>query len=71
MKTKIVKMLFDVMIDRLGEEDIKIWIDNGLDILEDKIENSKTKVDDTFILPVINLLRNQLDIPDDYAGDED
>jgi uncharacterized protein YjaG (DUF416 family) len=71
MKTKIIAMILDLISERLSNEDIKIWIDAGLDILEDKIEKSKTKLDDRFILPVIKMCREQLDIPDDYAGDED
>jgi len=63
MKTALIAML-QALLAVLNEEQVKGFIDKGLDFLEDKIEASKTTWDDTMILPIINHFRKIMDIPD-------
>ena len=42
-----------------------VFIDGGLDWIEDKVEASVNKVDDAAVLPMCNLIRTVLRVPDD------
>lgn len=51
------------LFDALG--DLKtVFIDAGLDYIEDKVIASENKIDDTVILPACNLVRTVLRVPD-------
>ena len=56
--------LVGMIFEKLDSEDVKVWADKGLDMLEDKIAASPNKVDDTVVLPLINLMRVSFSIPD-------
>ena len=64
MKEKLIMWLVGEMISRLKAEDIKVWIDKGLDMLENKIAETPNKADDMVVLPMIGVLRSALSIPD-------
>ena len=63
MKTALIAML-QALLAVMNEEQVKGFIDKGLDYLEDKIEASVTTWDDTMVLPVIAHFRKIMDIPD-------
>jgi hypothetical protein len=42
----------------------KVFIDAGLDYVEEKVEGSATELDDITVLPVCNMIRNVLNVPD-------
>jgi len=51
------------LFDALG--DLKtIFLDAGLDYIEDKVIASENKIDDTLILPACSLVRTVLRVPD-------
>lgn len=48
----------------LSPDLVKGFIDKGLDVIENTVEASETKLDDTLMLPIINMIRTTFDIPD-------
>ena len=64
MKKTMILWMVGEMLARLKPAMIKQWIDQGLDMLENKIAESPTTVDDTVVLPVIGVLRDALNVPD-------
>lgn len=64
-KTKTgIKFLLEKLREATDEENEKIMWDKALDIIEILIEDSKTKIDDWTILPLIRIVRRRYDIPD-------
>jgi len=64
VKEKLIVWLLTMMVERLKSEDVKNWIDQGLDMLEDKVAETSNKTDDLVILPLIGILRGAMSIPD-------
>ena len=64
MKEKMLVWLVGMIFEKLDAEDVKVWADRGLDLIEDKVAESATKYDDKIVLPLINLMREAFDIPD-------
>lgn len=60
IKAAMINMAINFVMARLDSEEVKKWIDMGLDILEDKAEETPNKMDD-FALKV---LREAMSIPD-------
>ena len=60
MITNLLTTLFTVMSPEL----VKGFIDKCLDSVEDMIQASETTMDDSLLLPVINMIRTTFDIPD-------
>lgn len=60
----IVGSLFTNLLSLLTPEIAKEALDAAFDVIEDKVEGSKNKVDDTIVLPILLKLRQLLDIPD-------
>jgi hypothetical protein len=48
----------------LTPENLKLFVDAGLDAIENFVEKSETDVDNKIILPMCKLIRNTFDIPD-------
>ena len=65
MKEKMIAWAIGMIVERMAAEDVKKWVDIGLDILESAIEKSETKYDDMVVLPIIKIIREAFDIPDD------
>ena len=63
MEKKVASWLIGFLLSRLNSEDVKRFIDKGLDVLEDKIMEEPDTYDD-LVLGVIKLLREMGDIPD-------
>lgn len=67
MKEQMLKMLISFILARVSEKDMKKWADAGIDLIEDSVVGSETKIDDEFVLPMCSLMRNAFQIPDtDY-----
>lgn len=64
MKEKIILMAVNMFISRMSGDDMKIWMDHGIDIIEDKVTASESKTDDMIVLPLCKLVREALTIPD-------
>ena len=61
----LVSQIISTVLSLLPKEKFKEIVDALLDVIEDKIEASETKIDDMVILPLIKKVRELLDIPDD------
>lgn len=64
MKEKLILMAVNMFISRMSGEDMKKWIDTGLDIIEEKVKDSPSKTDDMIVLPLCNILREAFSVPD-------
>lgn len=64
MKNKLIMWAVTMFIERLSGEDMKKWIDMGLDLIEDSVEASPNKTDDMIVLPICKLVREALSVPD-------
>lgn len=64
MKAILIQQLTTILLSMLSPEMLKIAADKILDIVEDAVMNSETKVDDAVILPLCSTLRATFDIPD-------
>ena len=60
---KIVAWLVGYLMQRLDSDDIRLLVDRGLDVVEDRVMAEPDKYDD-LILSVIKLIRTIGDIPD-------
>lgn len=61
---EIVKQVIGLILSLLSKEDAKELIDTLLDKVEDKIAATENKIDDAVVLPLINKVREILDVPD-------
>ena len=68
MKAKIISILLPMVIEKivgmLDDELLLKFADKGLDFIEDFIAGTETTIDDVTVLPVINLIRETFNIPD-------
>ena len=64
MKEKIAALIAGLIVERLTGDMIKRWADMSLDMIEDAIAKSETKLDDKLALPVINAIREGFGIED-------
>lgn len=64
MKKTMILWIVGEILARVKPEDVKAWIDKGLDMLENKIAESPSLMDDTLLLPMIGTLRAALNVPD-------
>jgi len=53
-----------VLLPLLTPEIIKKGLDAFFNAIEEAVHKSDTKLDDTAIIPVVNLLREALNVPD-------
>lgn len=67
-KSTILETLLNSLLCAVPPEITKGFIDSGLDIIENYIATSKTKMDDMIVLPLIAMIRVSFNIPDnDYV----
>lgn len=65
MKTTLIGSLITALLKVVQDDaEIKIWIDSLLDKIEERVAASPNKFDDATILPLCNLIRKQLNVPD-------
>ena len=65
MKNKLLTTLISMTLSMLTPELLKQFADMFLDFIEDYVLGTKSKVDDAVILPMIGMIRQTYDIPDD------
>lgn len=53
----------------LLEEQKDLFVDAGLDYIEDNVAASESKIDDMVVLPMCNLVRSVLNVPDNDEDD--
>jgi len=61
---EILKQVIVMLLTLVKKEQAKVLGDKLLDTLEDFVKDSKNKVDDAIVLPLIIKAREILDIPD-------
>lgn len=64
MKNAFLGQLINFLLSALTPETMKRAVDAVLDVAEKAVEESETKLDDTIVLPLIDLIRNSFNIPD-------
>ena len=64
MKAKLLAMLVGAVMEVLTPDLLKKFIDMVLDFVEDKVEGSKSTVDDAIVLPLCSMIRTAFDVPD-------
>lgn len=60
----IIGSLFTNLLSLLTPEIAKEALDAAFDVIEDRVEKSGNKIDDTIVLPILLKLRQLLEIPD-------
>jgi hypothetical protein len=65
MKVKIITELMSMLLKLLKPEMLLGVADKVLDMVEDKVEESSTDIDDKIILPLIEKIREAFNIPDE------
>ena len=64
MKDKMIMWAVTMFLERMSGDDLKKWIDMGLDIIEDKVEATPSPTDDMIVLPICKIVREALSVPD-------
>lgn len=64
MQAYLLKMLMEIVLERLSEDVTRSLMDKLLDQIEDFVEKSDTEVDDLIILPLCQLIRKSFNIED-------
>lgn len=57
-------MLIQGLFAILTPENLKMFVDAGLDAIEDAVEKSENQVDDKLVLPMCKIIRSTFGIPD-------
>ena len=58
----ILISMFSSILSKLPGDVVKKALDKALDVVESSVAKSETKIDDQFVLPAIQWLRQQLGI---------
>ena len=64
MKEKMIMWAVEMFIERLSSEDLKKWVEMGLDLLEDKAEASANKFDDKLVAAFAAMVRGAMNMED-------
>lgn len=64
MKEKMIMWAVEMFISRLSAEDLKKWVEMGLDLLEDKAEESINKFDDKLVTAFAAMVRGAMNMED-------
>ena len=64
MKNEIIVKLLAMLLKLLEPEMLRGAVDKVLDYVEEKVKESGSKYDDVLVLPLIEMIRNTFDIPD-------
>jgi len=56
--------LITSLLKAIDPQTLKDGMDALLDVVEDKVQSSENKIDDTIVLPICSLIRQAFDIPD-------
>lgn len=61
---KILTYLLPALLKLLKPEVLRKAMDGLLDIVENSVEKSETKIDDIIVLPLCKLIRDTFNVPD-------
>jgi len=64
MLEALISSFWAILLKTYGEEDVKEFLDALIDKVEERIEESETKLDDWALLPPIAAIREYFDLPD-------
>ena len=64
MKNEIIVKLLAMLLKLLEPEMLRGAVDKVLDYVEEKVKESGSKYDDVLVLPLIEMIRNTFNIPD-------
>ena len=64
LQQRVLRYGVDAVIAALPPEALRELADDVLDHAERAVQNSETKTDDAVLVPVINLVRETFNIPD-------
>lgn len=67
---KFAAQIIALVLSMLTKEQAKEFVDKMFDFVEDKVNATENKWDDTLILPLIAKAREAFDIPDNDPVDE-
>ncbi len=71
MKEKLILWAVEMFVEKLSSEDLKKWVELGLDLLEDKAEASENKIDDMLVTSFAAMVRGAMNMEDnDEEGEE-
>jgi len=62
MKAKLLGLLIELVLKAISPESVKEGVAKALDWIEEKVEDSETKIDDITVLPLVQLIREAFDI---------
>jgi len=65
MKATIIAKLIELLLGMLSPELLKRAVDMILDIFEDMIAETENQLDDKIILPILGMIRETFNIPDE------
>jgi hypothetical protein len=60
----ILSVLIQTLLTLFPKEMLKGFIDAGLDKVENMIDSTETQFDDALLEPLVNKIREVLDVPD-------
>lgn len=64
MKIRLITMMINTLLHALSPELLKTAVDGILDLVETAVEKSPSEIDDKIVLPLVAMIRNTFDIPD-------
>ena len=64
---EIIKQIVVLLLNLVPKEKFKEVVDTLLDKIETLVEDSETEIDDAIILPLVDKIRELLDVPDNDA----
>lgn len=64
MKEKMIMWAVEMFITKLSSDDLKKWVEMGLDLMEDKAEESTNTVDDMLVGAFAKMVRGAMDMED-------
>lgn len=70
MKNTFLVQFIAILISALKPEMLRRAVDGLLDVAETAIAESETKIDDTVLLPLIELIRRTFNVPDNDEPEE-
>ena len=64
MKAQLLAMLVGMIMKMLTPELMRSFVDMILDFVEQKVEGTKSTVDDKIVLPICAMIRTAYNVPD-------
>ena len=64
MQSFLINSFVQTLLLMLDNATVKRALDAMLDVIEDAVESSETKTDDAIIIPLMQRIREALEIPD-------